>query len=149
VKTFLRLFRLDFIPVSSDFALLLLRVWVGGSLLLLHGWDKLKSLVDKPGQFPDPLHIGGMGSHILAVFAEALCASLLVLGLFTRFAALSCAITMGVAFVTVHNAKLSGTSSGELPFIYLAGFVTLVLMGGGHYALDSSMKAKVPTKKKD
>lgn len=149
MKTFIKLLRLDFIPVSSDFALLLLRVWLGGSLLLLHGWDKLKNLVDKPGQFPDPLHLGGMGSHILAVFAEALCASLLVLGLFTRFAALTCAIMMGVAFVTVHDAKLSGTANGELPFIYLAGFVALVLMGGGHYALDSSMKAKAPTKKKN
>jgi putative oxidoreductase len=148
MKTVLKLLRLDFIPASSAFALLVLRLWFGGSLLLLHGWGKLKSLIDKPGSFSDPLGIGEVPSHVLAVFGEVVCPVLLILGLFTRFAALNCAITLGVAFFLVHGGKLTGAGNGELAFMYLAGFVTLVLTGGGHYALDSSMAAKAPVKNK-
>jgi putative oxidoreductase len=149
MKTVLKLLRLEFIPVSSDFGLLMLRLWFGGSLLLLHGWDKFMKLTKDPGSIGDPLGIGNVPSHALAVFGEVVCAAMLVLGFGTRFAAVGCAITMGVAFFKVHGAKLSGTGSGEMAFIYLAGFVVLLLMGGGHYSLESAMSAKAPAKKKD
>lgn len=149
MKSVLKLLRLEFLPLSPDFALLLLRIWLGGSMLWLHGVGKLKGLIDKPGDFPDPLGIGGLPSHILTVFAEVVCAGLLIPGLFTRFAALSSAITMGVAFFVVHKSQLSGMDSGELAFIYMAGFVVLTLAGPGHYAMDAAKAAKSPAKKKE
>jgi putative oxidoreductase len=75
----------------------------------------------------------------LAVFAEVLCAGLLVVGLLTRFAALNLVVTMCVAFFVVHGAALSGESSGELAFIYLAGFVVLLVAGGGRYSVDHAL----------
>jgi putative oxidoreductase len=56
--------------------------------------------------------------------------------LFTRFAALGCAITMSVAFFIVHEMRLKGTASGEMAFVYLAGFVAIFLAGPGRFALD-------------
>jgi len=44
---------------------------------------------------------------------------------------------MGVAFLFVHKLALKGQGSGELAFIYLAGFVTLFIAGPGRFALDS------------
>ncbi len=149
MKSILKLLRLEFLPVSQDFALLLLRIWMGGSLLWLHGLGKLKGLVDKPGDFPDPLGIGGLPSQILAVFAEVVCAGLLIPGLFSRFAALNCAVTMGVAFFVVHKGQLTGMDSGEMAFVYLAGFVVLTLAGPGHYAMDAAKAAKSPARKKE
>ena len=133
----LRLLKLDFVPRNPDFALLVLRVWLGLSMLILHGWGKLAGFSTIAGGFPDPLGVGSTTSLALAVFSEVLCSALLVLGLFTRLSAAVLAITMGTAFFLVHQATLSGANSGELAFVYLAGYVVLLIAGGGRYALDA------------
>ena len=140
--------RLEFLPASTDAALLVLRVWLGASLLLLHGWGKLKGWEKMSGGFPDPLHVGHEMSLALAIFGEVVCSALLVLGLFTRFAALGCATTMAVAFSLQHKMALSGAASGELAFIYLAGFVAILLAGPGRFALDGKSKSAGPKKVK-
>jgi putative oxidoreductase len=132
----IRLLKMDFVPASADVGLLALRAWLGLTMLLNHGWDKAVHFQAKAGSFPDPLGIGSQFSLGLAVYAEVACAALLVLGLFTRFAALCLSIQMTVAFFLVHKAALSGQHSGELAFVYLAGFVTLFLAGGGRLSFD-------------
>jgi putative oxidoreductase len=139
MNTFLRFLRLDFLPASADAGLLILRLWLGLSLGLLHGWSKFTGFSKMSGKFADPLGIGSQASLGLAVFGELVCAALIVFGLFTRSAALAAAITMGVAFFVVHNMALSGPGNGELAFIYLAGFVTLFLTGAGKFSLDAAM----------
>lgn len=133
-----RLLRLDFLPFSSDLGLLLLRLWLGLSLLILHGWTKLSGFQQMSGKFPDPLGIGTKASLSLAVFGEVVGSILIVLGLFTRFAALSSALTMGVAFLFVHRTVLKGPMNGELAFIYMGGFLALFLAGPGRFAVDGS-----------
>ena len=120
----------------TSFGLLVLRVWLGGTLLLQHGLDKLMNFKSLSSGFPDPLQIGHSPSLGLAVFAEVVAAVLLALGLVTRFAALVAAIDMGVAFVCVHKMALSGGHSGELAFIYLAGFAALFMAGSGSISFD-------------
>lgn len=129
---------LKFIPQNTDFALLVLRLWLGISILILHGLPKLKKFSSMAGGFPDPFGIGSKASLVLAIFGEVACAALLALGLFTRVASMGLVITMAVAFFSVHKGALSGSNSGELAFIYLAGFVTLFLAGPGQFAVDSS-----------
>ncbi len=139
MKTFMKFLRFDFLPASSNLGLLMLRLWLGLSLLMLHGWTKLNSFSSLSQHFPDPLGVGSKGSLSLAIFAEVLCAALLALGLFTRLAALSLAVNMSVAFVMVHKSSLKmGPGSGELAFIYLAGFFTLFVAGGGRFAFDAA-----------
>ena len=82
------LLRLSFIPSNWDFALLVLRIWIGGTLLLNHGWSKLANFSGMSTRFGDPLHIGHPTSLALAVFAEVICSLLLIVGFATRFAAL-------------------------------------------------------------
>ena len=60
---------------------------------------------------------------------------MLVLGLFGRLAALMLAGMMAVAWGVVHQMKLSGEGSGELAFIYLAGFLTILIAGTGKYSV--------------
>ena len=140
--------RLEFLPSSVDLGLLMLRVWLGASMLLLHGWGKAIGGEKLMKNFPDPLGVGNELSWGLAVFGEVICAVLLILGLFTRFAALAGAITMGVAFFIVHRMVLSGSNSGEMAFIYLAGYVTIFLAGPGRFALDGKSKSSAPKKVK-
>ena len=139
MKALLKFFRLEFLPLSADVALLVLRAWLGLTILLNHGLDKLLTFSEMAAGFPDPLGVGHQVSLALAVFGEVVCAVLLTLGLFGRFAALGLAITMAVAFFMVHQGALTGENSGELAFVYLAGFVTLLIAGPGRFALDTAM----------
>ncbi len=86
--------------------------------------------------FPDPLHIGARRSLAFAVFSDAVCSLLLVLGLGTRWAALVVAINTGVAFVLVHKFHLWGDGTGELAWIYFGAALTLFIAGGGRFSVD-------------
>lgn len=131
-----KLLTLDFIPRSVDLALLVLRLWLGLSMVLIHGWGKLANLIAGTSKFPDLLGIGATPALLLAIFAEFFCSLFLIIGLWTRLAAVMLAITMSVAFFVAHGAKLSGQGSGELAFVYLAGYVVVLLAGAGKYSID-------------
>lgn len=131
-------------PISRDFGLLLIRLGVGLSLALFHGYDKLT------GGPETWTRVGGaMGNFgitflpvvwgFMAAFSEGVCSILLVLGVLFRPAAMLLALTMLVA-ATRHlnlppdnpNAGWSGASHAlELLSVYL-GFL---LLGSGRYAL--------------
>ena len=120
----------------KDVGLLVLRVWLGLSMLLLHGWGKVQGMADKAASFPDPLGVGSAMSLNLVVFSEVLCAVLLVAGLAARFALIPLVVTMAVAFFVIHGGRLVGEGNGEMAFIYLAGFVALLIAGPGRYSFD-------------
>jgi len=129
--------RLSFLPVNVDAGLLLLRLWIGLSMLLIHGIDKVSHFSKLAPTFFDPLHVGHKVSLCLCIFAEVGASALIVLGLFTRLGALIGAINMSVAFFLYQKAALTtGATSGELAFLYLAGYVTLLFTGGGRMAMD-------------
>jgi putative oxidoreductase len=149
MKKLASILRLDFVPSSADCALLALRLWFGLPLLLLHGVDKLSKYQEMSRGFPDPLQIGHRNSLILALIGEVLCPILMIVGFFTRFGALGSAINMSVAFFLVHKHALKGAHSGEMAFLYLGGFVALLLAGGGRFSLDAkSGKSSAPRKPK-
>jgi len=137
-----KILQLSFIPVSSDLGLLLLRLWYGLSLLVLHGWPKLMKFSALAGGFADPLGVGPRNSLILALVGEVLCSALLVVGLFTRLAALGAAITMGVAFWGAHQLSLKGEHNGELAYVYLGVFLALLFAGAGRFSLDARSGVK-------
>lgn len=131
------LLQLSFLPQSVDLGLLLLRLVLGLTMLFNHGLAKLKGFSTIAPKFLPVLGSGEIGLG-LAVFAEVGCAALLVLGLFTRFAALILAVTMAVAFFVVHKASLSGEMSGEMALLYLVGFLTIVFAGAGKFSADKN-----------
>lgn len=144
MKRLIELAQSNFIPSSTDLGLLVLRLWLGLSLAILHGWAKLANFSTMAEKFADPIGVGPQAALALTIFAEVVCAGLLAVGLLTRFAAAVLAILMAVAFFVVHDKALSGPASGELAFIYLAAFVTLLIAGAGRFSLDASLsRAKV------
>jgi putative oxidoreductase len=134
VKKFLSL---SFFPLSSDLGLLVVRVLFGAGMAVLHGWPKLVDFSGKFHSFPDPLGVGSEVSYVLAVGAESVGAIFLVLGFYTRFAALSLLITMGVAYFIVHGGHLTGPGSGEMAAVYGAAYLALLFTGAGRYSLDA------------
>lgn len=135
------MFKKLFIPSDDSdlthMALLVARLWFGLTMLFNHGLDKLAHFNDIVGTFPDPLRIGQEASLILVVMAEVGGALLLTVGFLTRVAAATLVIDMFVAFLMVHKTALSGQGSGELAFLYLAGYVVLLIAGGGLFSVDT------------
>jgi putative oxidoreductase len=89
--------------------------------------------------FPDPLHIGAQWSLGYALFSDAVCSLLLIVGLGTRWAALVVAVNTAVAFTFVHRLHLSGEHNGELVWMYLASALALFLTGAGKFSVDRGL----------
>lgn len=122
---------------TVSFALLLVRVWFGATMMLFHGWTKFASFASLSPGFPDPYGVGRPLSLALSIAAELVCAALLVAGLGTRPAALILGVNMVTAFVFGHGMKLTGPGNGELAFLYLGVCAALLVAGAGRYSLDS------------
>lgn len=114
-------------------AMLILRLGTG-LLMMNHGYDKLIHFGTMHNKFMNFMGIGTSLSLALVVFAEFFCSIFLVLGLFTRLATIPLIIAMSVALFKAHNAEVFG--KGELPALYLAAYVVLLLIGPGRVSVD-------------
>ena len=143
------MFKKLFIPSDdsdlTSMALLVARLWFGLAMLFNHGLYKLAHFndivagTDTVIKFSDPLGLGLEASLVLVILAEVLGSLLLTIGFMTRIAAAVLVIDMFVAFLMVHKTAMQG---GELAFLYLAGYVLLVIAGGGLFSMDTIAFAK-------
>ncbi|MDB5195862.1 MAG: hypothetical protein JWP88_232 [Flaviaesturariibacter sp.] len=118
---------------SFTFATLLLRLGAG-SLMIVHGLDKLMHFAEKSGKFADPFHIGTTASLALTVFAEFFCAAFIILGLFTRLACIPLIIAMSVAVFFAHGGDFFG--QGSAAGLFLICFIAILFFGPGKASLD-------------
>ncbi len=126
---------------ADDVAKLLLRIMLGG-LILLHGISKIRGgpgfildIVDKAG-LPEPF-------GYLVYVGEVLAPILVIVGLWTRLAALVIAINMIVAVLLVHLGDLfslneSGGWALELQGLYLIVAIAVALLGAGRYSIGGN-----------
>jgi putative oxidoreductase len=128
-------------PLNSglDMASLLLRLVFGMSMVYGHGWGKLmKFFGEGEITFSDPLGIGEIPTLVMAVFSEVICAVLITLGLFTRWALIPLIATMVVALFIVHIED--PFTKMEKSLLFLAGYIAIFLLGSGRYSLDHFLK---------
>jgi putative oxidoreductase len=129
-----RLFSTKTSESALSIALLILRLGAGSAMLMNHGLDKLIHFSQKAGGFTDPFGLGSTASLSMTIFAEFFCAVFIILGLFTRLAAIPLVINMSVALFMAHNGDFFG--KGELAGLFLVCFITLLLTGAGKISLD-------------
>jgi putative oxidoreductase len=136
---------------SLSIGLLILRIGIAG-YMATHGWGKLQMvLAGQYEMFGDPIGIGSRLSLLLVMFAEFICALLVLVGAATRLAAIPVVITMCVAAFVAHGndpwtmtkaAELffSGASkswaSKQTPLMFAAVFLALIFTGAGRYSVD-------------
>lgn len=127
--------------------LLLIRLYWGIGFVLA-GKGKLFNLERTAGFFADlgvPL---AKASAVLVGSVEFFGGLLLVLGLFSRVAAIPLVVTMTVAYATVHKASLSvlfqhpDVAFKEEPFLFMLACLIIIAFGSGKYSLDSLLKKK-------
>ena len=130
---------LNYHPLNTDLAILLLRLTFGG-LFTFHGYTKLVAFDQILPHFTDIIGIGAKLSFILVIFAEFFCGILVTIGLFTRLSVIPIFITMVVAYFIAH-AKDPFTTK-ELAFVFLFLSVVIFVTGSGRYAVDGLMQAR-------
>ncbi len=115
-------------------AMLFLRLGLG--ILMMHqGYNKLIHFSEMQNKFMNFLGIGSSVSLALLIFAEFFCSLFLVLGLFTRLAAIPLIIATCVMVFKTHNADVFG--DGQTAALYLIGYLVLLLVGPGRVSVDS------------
>lgn len=124
---------------NNDLGLLLLRLTVGG-LMLFHGVHKLIYGVSFIEGMLQGLGLPGFIAYF-SLAAELLASILIVIGAWTRVAAVVMVGNMAVAILMAHLPvifSVDPTTGGwaiELPMLYLLGAAVLCFTGGGKYAL--------------
>lgn len=122
------------LALEVNVAVLILRVVIG-FFMLRHGMGKLEYLFgDEVIHFPDPLGVGATASLVLTVFAEVFCSVLIILGLLTRFSAITLLFTMVVAAFVVH--KNDGFDVREASLLFGLVYLSIALLNAGKYSLD-------------
>jgi putative oxidoreductase len=137
---------LDVNPIHKDLGLLILRVVVGLTMLLFHGWGKITGGVDRWAAIGSNMESVGITIFpafwgFMAGFSEAVCSLLLILGLFFRPAVALLAFTMLVAALRhlglPEGDPGSGWKGASHALELLAVYVALLLTGAGRFALGS------------
>jgi putative oxidoreductase len=138
----------------QPFGLLALRIALG-VIFISHGYPKLiRSNVEMQHVFVQH----GLPAQFVYVAGviEAFGGGLLVLGLFTRPAALLLAMEMGVAIWKVHSSGgILAVHVYEFPFTLAAACLALATVGAGVLSIDEgllasgSRKSRAPKRSKD
>lgn len=127
---------------TNDLAILIMRLVFGGFMIYGHGWGKLMRLFGgNEIQFMDFMGLGPTVSLGLVVFAEFLCALLIMFGAFTRLAAIPLIFAMGVAAFVRHGDD--PFSSKEKALLFLFAFVAIAIAGAGWYSVDARLRRKI------
>jgi len=134
-----KIINLSFIPINTDLALLILRVWLGFGVFVKHGIEKITGFSKMAEHFPDPIGIGSSASLSFALVSDAFCSVLVILGLATRLSAAVIVINLLAAFGLLFKFSLEKPHS-ELAFVYLGGFIVILLAGAGKYSIDNKLK---------
>jgi putative oxidoreductase len=129
--------------VAKDFGLLLIRLGIGASMFLLHGYDKITGGPERwEGTGGAMANLGITFAPIawgfLAAFAESVGSILIVLGPLFRAATLMLAFNMFVATLMHMNLPVDNPASGlagaEKAMVYMVAYLGLFFTGPGRFA---------------
>lgn len=126
-----------------DWAVLYLRLFIGG-ILLLHNIGKMQQYDQIINSYPALPGMNSAATFVAICVAEVLFAVLLMLGLWVRFSA--AVMSAGMLISILFLFPSAGFLAAELQFVYMGIYVFLLISGAGAYSFDAALFAKKPSK---
>lgn len=124
---------------NADIGLLILRIFIGSRLIYgvidnIISWEKMLEFAGflKINNFPLPVF-----SAVLSVYAQFLCAILILVGYKTRFAAAILTFNFIVAMVSVHLKDSVEVMTPALAMLFIS--LTLMFTGAGRWAVEKKI----------
>ena len=128
-------------PTVNNVIMLLVRVFVGIAIIILHGLPKLeKYMAGGEIKFFDFLGMGASATLILAILLELIGAFLIMIGLFTRAAALVLMLVMLVAAFGAHYGDPFSVKESSL--LFLSVFALIFTFGPRNFSIDSMISKR-------
>jgi putative oxidoreductase len=117
----------------KDLAILFLRFFIG-AVVYLHLIGQMQTYDNVVNHYPQILGFDSATSFAIVAITKATLATMIIVGLFTRFAA---SWMMVIAALSVAEAMMPDvipTERAKLDFVYMGIYLTLVISGGGYYS---------------
>lgn len=117
----------------KDVAILFLRFFIG-AVVYLHLIGQMQTYDNVVNHYPQILGFDSATSFAIVAITKATLATMIIVGLFTRFAA---SWMMVIAALSVAEAMMPDVIPSErakLDFVYMGIYLTLVISGGGYYS---------------
>ena len=140
-KVFIRLVTVAVDKATLGLGLLFFRFAVSAELTVVHGLKKIGWGVPEAEKVPNPLQFPELLNQSIGIAANLVCPLFIILGLFTRVAALPVlAVTLTGYFVQHWNDSLLDK---DIPFMYSICFGLIIYYGAGTYSLDQLIHNKL------
>ncbi|MFI3285667.1 MAG: DoxX family protein [Rikenellaceae bacterium] len=124
---------------TNDWAVLYLRVVVGGALLL-HNVAKMQDYNYIIDAYRALWGIAGATWYIAFSFVEVACAFLLIMGRWVRSVAV--VLILGTLAGMIIYFNINSSQSIELNALYILIYLLFAITGGGYYSLDANYYKK-------
>jgi putative oxidoreductase len=128
-----KLMGIGYTTSAFNIALFILRVG-GGILMVHHGYDKLIHFQNYSEHFVQFLGLNSSITLSLVIFAEFFCSIFLIMGLFTRLAAIPLVIDGAMIVAKGHDMDILG--KGEHGALFFLIFLTVLILGPGKISID-------------
>ncbi|RDC56365.1 DoxX family protein [Pedobacter chinensis] len=124
-----------------NFAILFFRIAIATELILVHGLKKIGIGVSVAEVIPNPLGLPEALNNFIAITANVYLPVLVIIGLFTRPAALPALAITATGYFIVHGHD--SLAERDIPFMFSVSLLMIVLLGGGKYSLDNHLSKKL------
>lgn len=129
----------------NNFIMLLIRVFIGVSMMYLHGLPKLELLLSgKEIEFYSLLTLSPRNTLIFTILIEMIGSFLIIIGLFTRISAMFLITVMLVATFAVQFGEPFSVKEGSL--LYLSVYVLIAAFGPLRFSIDQMLTSRRESK---
>ncbi|TRW25930.1 DoxX family protein [Flavobacterium zepuense] len=140
-RIFIDLIKSDLKSGLYNFGILFFRVAIASELIYVHGLKKIGIGVAQPEVIPNPIGLPDALNNFVAIAANVYLPFLIIIGLFTRVAALPALAVTATGYFLMHFND--DPMVRDMPFMYATSLLLIVLLGGGRYSLDNLIYNKL------
>lgn len=131
---FIKIIKSDLKEPLFNFGILFFRIAIATELIVVHGLKKIGIGVASPEVIPNPIGLPEALNNFVAIAANVYLPFLIIVGFFTRLAALPALAVTATGYFVMHFND--DPMVRDIPFMYAVSLLLIVILGGGKYSAD-------------